>query len=46
MHSKGKAMFHVCVSVGVCVGKKILKNASNRVAKVFTDVIVNEKQSA
>jgi len=32
--------------VCVCVRKKILKNASSRVAKAFTDVIVNEKQSA
>ena len=36
----------VCVYVCVCVGKKILRNASSRVAKVFTDAIVNEKQSA
>jgi len=35
----------VCVGVRVCVCKIILKNASSRVAKAFTDVIVNEKQS-
>jgi len=35
-----------CVCVCVYVGKKILTNASSRVAKVFTDAIVNEKQSA
>ena len=37
----------VCACVYVCVSaKKILKNASNRVAMVLTDVIINEKQSA
>jgi len=31
----------------VCVSnKKTLKNASSRAAKAFTDIIVNEKQSA
>ena len=39
-----KQCLHVCVCVCVC--KKILKNASSRVAKALTDVIVNEKQSA
>jgi len=38
-----KQCLHVCVCVSA---KKILKNASSRVAKAFTDVIVNEKQSA
>jgi len=36
---------NVFVSVCVCP-KKILKNASSRVANAFTDVIVNEIQSA
>jgi len=36
----------LCVCVCVCDGKKILRNASSRVTKVFTDTIVNEKQSA
>jgi len=31
------------VYVFICVGKK---NASSRVTKAFTDIIVNEKQSA
>jgi len=35
-----------CLYVCVCVGQNILRNASSRVAKTFTDVIVNEKQSA
>ena len=30
----------LCVCVRVCVGPKILKNASSKVAKAFTDVIV------
>jgi len=34
------------VWVGVGVRKRILKNASSRITKAFTDVIVNEKQSA
>ena len=38
-----KQCLRVC---GVCVPKKILKNTSSRVTRVFTDVIVNEKQSA
>ena len=42
----------LCVSLSlslcvcVCVSAKILKNASSRVAKAYTDVIVNEKHSA
>jgi len=32
--------------VCVCVSAKDIENASSRVAKVFTDVIVSEKQSA
>ena len=40
MHSRGKAMPScLCVCVCVLIGKK---NASSRVAKVFTDVIINE----
>ena len=34
------------VSVCVCVSGKILTNTSSKVAKLSTDVIVNEKQSA
>ena len=32
----------LCVYVCACVGKKKLKNALSRVAKVFLDVIVNK----
>ena len=42
--SRGKAM-PLCVCVRVCVGPKILKNASSKVAKAFTDDIVNEENN-
>jgi len=46
MRSRGKAM-PLCLCVCVCVSvEKNIENASSRVAKVFTDVIVSEKQSA
>jgi len=39
VRSRGKA-----IPSYLCVHQKILKNASSRVTKVITDIIVNEKQ--
>ena len=41
-----KQCLSVCVGVCGCVSTNFLKNALSRVTKAFTEVIVNEKQSA